>query len=140
MAQKVKRDSGTRDGLVFQGGDYASGVLVGLGYIWSAGGYAVAPDDPQKVVIDSPESIRGLQIERSMVTDGIASIGVADFEETETHAAFLRGESVFARNWPYMYGLIGVKGESPIEPGQVGVSTLPNGARASAASGGGTCS
>jgi multiple sugar transport system substrate-binding protein len=125
MAQKVKRDSGTRDGFVFQGGEYASGVLVGLEYIWSAGGNAVAPDNPQKVVIDSPEAVRGLQIERSMVTDGISPIGVADFEETETHAVFLRGESVFARNWPYMYGLIGVKGESTIEPGQVGVSTLP---------------
>jgi ABC-type glycerol-3-phosphate transport system substrate-binding protein len=85
----------------------------------------VAPDNPQKVVIDSPESIRGLQIERSMVTDGISPIGVADFEETETHSVFLRGDSVFARNWPYMYGLIGVKGESTIEAGQVGVSTLP---------------
>jgi multiple sugar transport system substrate-binding protein len=125
MAQKVKRDSGTRDGLVFQGAEYASGVLVGLEYIWGAGGYAVAPDDPQKVVIDSPEAVRGLQIERSMVTDGISPRGVADFEETETHEVFLRGDSVFARNWPYMYGLIGVEGESGIEPGQVGVSTLP---------------
>ncbi len=138
MAQKVKRDSGTRDGLVFQGGEYASGVLVGLEYIWSAGGNAVAPDNPQKVVIDSPEAVRGLQIERSMITDGISPISVADYEETETHAVFLRGESVFARNWPYMYGLIGVQGESTIEPEQGGSPRFrrpPMSTGASAASG-----
>lgn len=48
------------------------------------------------------------------------------YTEGETHASFTNGDSVFARNWPYMLGII--KGaDSKIKPEQVGFAPLPTG-------------
>ena len=44
------------------------------------------------------------------------------YKEDESHAAFLRGDTVFLRNWPYVYALVGNPEESEIEPAQVGVA------------------
>ena len=46
---------------------------------------------------------------------------------SEAQAAFLNGDAVFCRNWPYMFGLAGDPEMSKIQPGQVGVSQLPVG-------------
>ncbi len=127
MALKVKQDSGTRDGFVFQGADYEGGVVNGLEYIWTHGGDVLDPDDPTRVIIDSPRSVAGLTTERSMIEDGVAPEAVTTYKEDESHGAFLRGDAVFMRNWPYVYALVGNPAESRIEPGQVGISELPVG-------------
>ena len=124
IAQKVKQDTGTETGFVFQGAQYEGGVVDGLEYIWTHGG-DVLKEKTEVVIIDSPESVSGLQTERSMIEDGIAPAAVVNYKEPETAQAFLRGDTVFARNWPYMYGLINDPNQSNIEPGQVGIATLP---------------
>lgn len=48
------------------------------------------------------------------------------YTEGETHNAFLNGESVFARNWPYMNGMA-ASGEYPVKAEQVGYAPLPAG-------------
>jgi multiple sugar transport system substrate-binding protein len=126
MARRVQRDSGTRYGFVFQGADYEGGVVNALEYIWNSGGEVLDPNDSSRVTIDSPEAIRGLQIERSMIEDGIAPMAVVNYTEPETHAAFLNGSAVFCRNWPYMYGLLQDPGQSQITPDQVEITTLPH--------------
>jgi multiple sugar transport system substrate-binding protein len=125
VARRVQRDSGTENGFVFQGAEYEGGVVNALEYIWNSGGEVLNPHDPSRVTIDSPEAIRGLQIERSMIEDGIAPIAVVNYTEPETHPAFLNGSAVFCRNWPYMYGLLQDPGQFQITPDQVGVTTLP---------------
>lgn len=51
---------------------------------------------------------------------------ILNYTEGETHTQFTEGKAVFARNWPYQYGII--KGdESPLTPEQTGVAPLPNG-------------
>ncbi|MGI9122839.1 MAG: ABC transporter substrate-binding protein [Rubrobacter sp.] len=131
MAGKVVRDSGTKFGFVFQGGNYEGGVCNGLEFIWTHGGEVVDPDDPNKVIINSPESVAGLATERSMVSDGIAPQAVANYTEQESSDTFLTGDAVFCRNWPYMYaipyGADPYPNPSNVKPEQVGVSSLPVG-------------
>ncbi|MGF1473876.1 MAG: extracellular solute-binding protein [Rubrobacteraceae bacterium] len=125
IARQVQQDSGTKNGFVFQGANYEGGVVDGLEYIWTHGG-AVLGDNPNKIVIDSPESIAGLATERSMVEDGVAPQAVANFKEDESAGSFLQGNAVFLRNWPYVYGLLTDPEQSKIKLDQVGVAPLPS--------------
>jgi multiple sugar transport system substrate-binding protein len=125
MAKQVKEDSGTKFGFIFQGAEYEGGVVDGLEYIHSAGGQVLDPDDPSKVVIDSPETVEGLSIERSMLADGVAPLAVANYTETETLATFTNGDAVFCRNWPYMYAVLGDPEQSKVTQDQVGIAPLP---------------
>jgi multiple sugar transport system substrate-binding protein len=122
VARRVRRDSRVRYGFVFQGADYEGGVVNGLEYIWTSGGDVL---DGDRVVIDSPESARGLWIERSMVADRVAPEGVAQYKEQESATIFLRGDAVFMRNVPRMYALASDPEESSIDPAQIGVAALP---------------
>jgi multiple sugar transport system substrate-binding protein len=125
MAAKVKKDAGLKYGFVFQGDAYEGGVCDGLEYIWTHGGDVLDPSDPSKVIIDSPEAAAGLATERSMMSSGVTPQAVSVYTEEETDPAFAAepGDSVFARNWPYMYAYTGTKGY--LKPDQVGVAPLP---------------
>jgi multiple sugar transport system substrate-binding protein len=124
MALKTAQDTGTRDGFVFQGAQYEGGTVNGLEYIWTHGGDVLSGEE---VVIESPEAVAGLETERSMIADGVASQAVSTYKEQETDPAFLGGRTVFARNWPYMYALAEDPEVSKIEPGQIGIAPLPAG-------------
>ena len=125
MAKKVVQDSGTRYGFVFQGANNETGVCKGLEYIWTHGGEGL---EGNEVIIDSPESVAGLTTEHSMISDGVTPQAVANYTFYESETTFLLyGDSVFCRNWPYMYGLAGDPERSNLEPEQVGVSPLPVG-------------
>jgi multiple sugar transport system substrate-binding protein len=125
MAGKVVRDQGTTYGYVFQGADYEGGVCNGLEFIWTHGGEVLDPNDPSNVIIASPESVAALATERSMVSDGVAPQGVANYREYESEITFaIHGDAVFCRHWPYMYE-VSSWSESKVEPGQVGFSPLP---------------
>ena len=125
MAQKVMQDEGIKSGFVFQGAQYEGGVCNGCEYIWSHGGDILDPDDPSKVIIESPESIAGFATERSMIADGVAPQSVLTAMEDQSHATFIRGDSVFLRNWPYVYALLSNPEESKIKPDQVGIAQIP---------------
>ncbi len=124
MALKTAQDTNTQFGFVFQGADYEGGVVNGLEYIWTHGG-DVLSEDGSEVVIDSPESVEALTTQRSMIDDGVTAEAISSYKEQESQAAFLRGDAVFMRNWPYVYGLVGTEGESSIEHEQVGIAALP---------------
>ena len=122
MAEKVRQDSGAKQGYVFQGADYEGGVVNALEYIWNAGGDVL---DGETVIVDSPEAQRGLEIERSMLADGISPQGVSQYKEQESASLFLNGDAVFMRNVPRMYALAQDPEESSIDPAQIGISALP---------------
>jgi multiple sugar transport system substrate-binding protein len=124
MAEKVVQDSGTRYGFVFQGANDETGVCNGLEYIWTHGGDVL---DGDRVIIDSPESVAGLTKEQSMISEGVAPQAVANYTFSGSATAFLNGDSVFCRNWPFMYGAAGNPEMSKIKREQVGVSPLPVG-------------
>ena len=125
MADKVKKDQGIKYGFVFQGDAYEGGVCNGLEYIWTHGGNAVDPNDPNKILIDSPEAAAGLATEASMLSSGVAPEAVSTYQEAETDAAFFQepGDAVFARQWPYGYAYLDTKGY--LKQDQVGVGPLP---------------
>lgn len=136
MAGKVKEDSGTRYGFVFQGDDYEGGVVNGAEYIWSANGEIMRGNlsiiDPDRqiglsaaniVVIESDQSVRGLGIERSMIEDGIAPEEVTGWREDESLDAFNDGDAVFLRGWPFMYQIFGQEGR--VDQERVGIAPLP---------------
>ncbi|MGH3086025.1 MAG: ABC transporter substrate-binding protein [Rubrobacteraceae bacterium] len=124
MAIDISEAEGIENGHVFQGADYEGGTVNGLEFINSFGGMVLDPEDATQVVIDSPESIEGLAMEQSMVEDGAARQAVSTYTEEESEAAFLNGNAVFTRNWPYMYGLVTPE-SAQIEVEQVGVTALP---------------
>jgi multiple sugar transport system substrate-binding protein len=123
---KVKQDSGTKYGFMFQGANYEGGVCNGLEYIWTHGGEALDPNDPNRVLIGSPEAVAGLTTERSMIESGVAPQAVATYREDESAGTFLNGDAVFLRNWPYVYALLSDPAESEVRPEQVGISELPS--------------
>jgi len=127
MALQVSQDTGTKYGFVFQGSDYEGGVCNGCEYIFTHGGNVLDPADPNKVVIDSPEAIAGLTTEQSMTKDKVAPLAVSTYTEEETDPAFLNGDAVFARNWPYMYALAGTSDFPKVKPEQIAVAPLPVG-------------
>lgn len=126
MAEKVQGEAGVRHGHVFQGSNYEGGVCNGLEYIWAHGGDALDPEDPNQVIIDSPESAAGLETYRGTVEAGITPEAIVTFTEPESDAAFRNGDAVFMRNWPYVYGML-LAGDAEIKLNQVGVAPLPAG-------------
>jgi multiple sugar transport system substrate-binding protein len=127
MAPQLAEESGLKYGFVFQGSEYEGGVCNGLEYIWTHGGDVVDPNDPNKVVADSPETIAGLETMQSMVKSGASPLAVSTYTEEETDPAFLGDQAVFARNWPYMYALAADPAISKIDPEQIAVAPLPLG-------------
>jgi len=125
MADQVSQETNTKYGFVFQGAEYEGGTVNGLEYINSHGGQVLDPNDASKVIIDSPESVAGLQTELSMVEDGVSPQAVSTYAEPETEAPFLGGDAVFCRNWPYMYSLAGT--ENFIKPDVIDIAPLPAG-------------
>ena len=136
IANQVMEQSGTQYGFVFQGGEYEGGVVNGLEYIWNAGGSVLegnistsAPGTPVDlssnfVSIDNPAAIQGLNTERSTISDNISPQEVTEFTETDSNEAFMAGNAVFQRGWPYMYATFGAD-DSQINQDQVGVAPLP---------------
>ena len=126
MTRKVLGESDTRLGFVFQGDQYEGGVCNGCEYIWGNGGNVLDPEDPTKVLIDSPQAIAGLATERAMITEGTSPEAVAVYQEDESAGAFLNGDAIFLRNWPYIYALVGTSDYPKLRTDQVGVSELPS--------------
>jgi multiple sugar transport system substrate-binding protein len=129
MALKTRKDTGTKNGFVFQGMNYEGGVCNGCEYIWTHGGEVLSEVTGGKVVIDSPEAVAGLETYASMVADGVAPKAVANYDETTSEPVFGAGDAVFLRDWPGFYGLLGIpakKGGYPnLKPEQVGVAPIP---------------
>ena len=68
MADKIRADSGTKFGYVFQGAQDEGGVVDGLEHVWNAGGDVL---DGDEVIVDSPASAEGLELRKSMISAGI---------------------------------------------------------------------
>ena len=134
MAKKVKQDSGVAYGYVFQGAEYEGGVANALEFIWNAGGRVLTGNisvagsfgqsviDPNVITVNSESAAQGLDTARKMIMDGTAPKEVAYFQELQAMRAFLSGDAVFMRNWPYVFGVLNDPKQSNITPEQVGVA------------------
>ena len=125
MAAKVTKDQNIDNGFVFQGDEYEGGVCNGCEYIWSAGGNILDPEDPSKVIIDTPESAAGLAIEHSMIETGTSPKAVLQYQENESEGSFLTGRAVFMRIWPSTYALAGTSDFPDVKKDQIGITQIP---------------
>jgi multiple sugar transport system substrate-binding protein len=120
LVRKYKSPSGIKYGYVFQGNTYEGLVCNALEFIWAYGGDVI---EDGKVVINSPESINGLQKLVDIVNNDISSPDVLSFIEDDSRLAFQDGNALFMRNWPYAYKQLNSDGSSVI--GNVGICELP---------------
>jgi len=67
----------------------------------------------------------GLVAMKAMVDSAAAPDDILNYAEGETANSFIKGVSVFARNWPYQWGVIASEGT--ITQDQVDVAPLPGG-------------
>lgn len=68
----------------------------------------------------------GLKMMKMFADSKVTPDDILTYTEGETHAAFLNGDTVFARNWPYMSGMAS-SGDYDVKIDQVGFAPLPNG-------------
>jgi multiple sugar transport system substrate-binding protein len=122
MGERIRSDSGVRYGYVFQGARDEGGVVDALEHVWNAGGDVL---DGNKVIIDSPEAAEGLEIRRSMITDGVAPEASGEYTTQESQSIFTNGDAVFMRNWPFVYGLLASPETSKVRPEQVDLANIP---------------
>lgn len=122
MAAKVQKDAGVQNGFLFTGAQYEGGTVLGTEFVRTAGGDIL---DGDQVVITSPEAVAGLTNQRSLVAEGISPEAVANFQEDQATGAFLRGDAVFMRMWPYAYDFISDPKQSSIQESQVGLAQVP---------------
>ncbi|WP_027409013.1 ABC transporter substrate-binding protein [Anoxybacteroides tepidamans] len=133
-AKQYKGKGGTKFGYLMQAKQYEGLVCNAVEFIASYGGQIV--DKNNNVVVNSPETIKGLKKMVEIAKSDVVPSNITTFTEPESHTAFIEGQSPFIRNWPYQYALANDKEQSKIV-GKVGVAPLPAGDKGSAATLGG---
>jgi len=108
MAEIYKGEEGTSAGLAFQAAQY-EGLVCNLNEF--TGGF----EDIEE----------GLEIMKQAVTSDVTPTDILNYQESESCNSFINGESVFLRNWPYVWGSIATEGS--ISQDQVGIAPLPEG-------------
>ncbi len=108
MAEKYMGQGGTKDGFVFQSALYE-------GLVCNANEFTANWKDLSA----------GLEGMKAMIDSKATPDNIMTYTEGETANSFVKGESVFARNWPYMWGMI--KSEGTITTDQAGIAPLPGG-------------
>ncbi|MEZ0536538.1 ABC transporter substrate-binding protein [Caldicellulosiruptoraceae bacterium PP1] len=133
VAKKYQGKNGTKYGYLMQAKQYEGLVCDAIEFIASHGGSVV--DGSGNIIVNNKGTIDGLKKLREVVTAGITPKNINTFTEVETHTAFINGEAVFTRNWPYMWAMVN-SDQSKVK-GKVGIAPLPAGTKGSAATLGG---
>lgn len=108
MAEKYKGKVNTTDGYVFQSSKYE-------GLICNANEFTANWTDTKG----------GLESMKTIIESDATPVDILNYTEGETDNSFKKGNSVFARNWPYQWGAIKDDGTLKVE--QVDVAPLPGG-------------
>lgn len=134
QAKELKGKDGTQFGYLMQAKQYEGLVCNFVEFNASYGGKIL--DDQGKVVINNPQTIKGLKKMIEVADSNFVPKNINTFTELESHTAFIEGQSPFIRNWPYQYALAQDPKQSKIAD-KVGVAPLPAGDLGSAATLGG---
>lgn len=121
---------GTKFGYVAQGKQYEGLVCNAVEFISAYGGAVV--DGDGNITINSPQTIKGLTVMKQIFNSDFIPNNMTTFQEPESDTAFIEGQSVFIRNWPYQWAEAADASKSKIV-GKVAVSALPKGDTRSAA-------
>jgi len=108
MAETYKGQGGTTDGFCFQAKQY-EGLVCNLAE-FTAGWSDVKG---------------GLETMKKFADSDVTPADILNYTEGETANSFIKGVSVFSRNWPYQWGEIAANGT--ISQDQVAVAPMPGG-------------
>ena len=134
MASELKGKEGTEFGYLMQANQYEGLVCNAVEFIAAYGGQVV--DENNEVVVNTPETVAGITKMVEFVNSDFVPSNILSFQETETNNAWVGGQSVFARNWPYMQSTSEDKEASKVAE-NVGFAVLPSGDDTNAATLGG---
>ncbi len=130
QAKANKGKEGTKFGYVAQGKQYEGLVCNAVEFISAYGGAVV--DGDGNITINSPETIKGLTVMKEIFSSDFIPNNMTTFQEPESDTAFIEGQSVFIRNWPYQWAESSDASKSKVV-GKVAVAALPKGDKRSAA-------
>ncbi|WP_088052364.1 ABC transporter substrate-binding protein [Virgibacillus dakarensis] len=134
QASELQGEEGTKFGYIMQAAQYEGLITNAIEFIASYGGEVV--DENNNVVVDSPETVKAIKKMQEVVNSDFAPDNISNFQEIETENAWIEGNSVFARNWPYMISSSNDEERSEVV-GNVEMARLPAGDKGSAAALGG---
>jgi multiple sugar transport system substrate-binding protein len=129
-ANKYKGQGGTKYGYLAQAKQYEGLVCNAIEFIASYGGKVV--DDKGNIVINSPQTIKGLEEMKKVLGSNFVPSNISTYTEIETDNGLIGGDSVFVRNWPYQYAEAQDASKSKVVD-KIGVAPLPKGDAGSAA-------
>lgn len=99
------------------------GLTVNVAEAINSAGGSFLSEDGKSVAVDSPEAREGLQhLVDLFQSGGINPAGIT-YQEQESANAFLNGDVMFLRNWPYVFTAANEEGSEIA--GKFGVAQLP---------------
>ncbi|WP_077624611.1 ABC transporter substrate-binding protein [Sediminibacillus massiliensis] len=134
QAGQYQGEEGTSSGYLMQAAQYEGLVCNAVEFIQSYGGQVI--NENNEVVVNSPETIKAIEKMQEIVGSDFVPDNILNFQEVETETAFIEGNAVFARNWPYMQASANDEERSSVVD-NVEVTTLPEGDAGSASTLGG---
>ncbi|UFT98941.1 ABC transporter substrate-binding protein [Radiobacillus kanasensis] len=134
QASSLNGEAGTQFGYLMQAAQYEGLVCNAIEFIASYGGQII--NENNEVVANSPETVKAIKKMQEIVGSDFVPDNILNFMETETETAWIEGQAVFARNWPYMQASSNDTERSKVVD-NVGITTLPAGDAGSAATLGG---
>jgi multiple sugar transport system substrate-binding protein len=102
--QDVYKQAAQNGGIVYQGAAYEGLTCDFLELMFAAGGQVLNADGT-KSAINSPQSVKALQLMVDGVKNGTAPKAVTTYMEPQALSAWETGKYAFMRNWPYAYAL-----------------------------------
>jgi multiple sugar transport system substrate-binding protein len=125
IAQKIQKSGGAKFGYLWQGKQAEVLVCDMVSVVGSAGGGILAPDG-KTVLIAEPPAVKAVQFLYDTITKTkISPQDVLSWDEEPSREPFTAGDSVFLRNWSYVYKIAQDKSASSVV-GKVGVAPLPH--------------
>lgn len=109
MAEKYQGEGGTEYGMTYQAMQY-EGLTVNI----------------NEFTGNWTDIAGGLETMKATIDDGLTPPDILNYTEGETANALLNGETVFARNWPYVNGML-QSGDYDVKLEQVAYAPLPEG-------------
>ncbi len=104
ISQNLKEKGKVDWGYVWQGKQYEGLAAMFVEILEGFGGYWVNPQTLE-VGLDKPQTVEAIEFLKSTIASQISPPGVTTYQEEETRQIFQNGNSVFLRNWPYVWPL-----------------------------------
>ena len=109
-------------GYVWQGKQYEGLAAMFVEILEGFGGYWVNPETLE-VGLDKPQTVEAIEfLKNTIQPTEISPPGVTTYQEEETRRIFQNGNSVFLRNWPYVWPLAN-KETSPVD-GKIAIKPM----------------